>query len=177
MRGLARSKLDDVPRWSMWLVACVCFGPLIAQWLLGVLMFPFWILMLAFQVAPPQPVASDPSVSMWDFAWPMALVLCGGIGLVGLLRVLTLSHRRRPTSHRLFTLGMVAAGLVPLLVFDAWIVVGTLSDLSAGIPVAGLFIFLVLPFAGAAWLLAKSWRFLFAGPRDDRGRLADARNP
>jgi hypothetical protein len=171
MRSTDKSQVHDVPRWLLWLVALVCFGPLTVQWLLGVLIFPFWVEMLAFQIAEPERFLNDASVSIWDFAWPMGFVISGGVGLVGLLRVLTLSRRRRPTSHRVFTLGLVAVGLVPLLIFDAWIVVGTLGDLSARVPVVALAIYLVFPFAGAAWLLSKSWQFLSAGPRDDHREI------
>jgi len=169
MRSVAEAEVAAAPRCLLWLVALVCFGPLTVQWLLGVLIFPFWVGMLAFQIAEPERF-NDPSVSLWDFVWPMGFVISGGVGLVGLLRVLTLSRRRRPTSHRVFTLGLVAVGLVPLLIFDAWIVVQTLGDLSAGVPVVALAIYLVLPFTGAAWLLRESWQFLLAGSARDCSR-------
>jgi cell division protein FtsW (lipid II flippase) len=94
-------------------------------------------------------------VSVWDVAGPLCLVIGGFIGLVGLVRVLTLSRRERPKSHRFFTIGMVAVGLVTLLVFHQ-------PDLSDLISLAGV-VFLVLPFTGAARLLRKSWKFLVAG--------------
>jgi hypothetical protein len=153
----------------LWLVAVVCFGPLIAVWLLGVIMLPFWAAMMVFQVTQPERFALDASGSLWDFVWPIALVIFGFIGLVGLARVLTLSHRERPKSHRVVTLGIVAAGLVPLLVFDTYLVGRLVADFSEGIPLAALAIYLVLPFSGAAWLLLKSWPFLIAGSRRDRG--------
>jgi hypothetical protein len=95
--------------------------------------------------------------------WPIALVIGGLIGLIGIVRVLTLSRGERPKSHRLFTIGMVAVGLVTLLSFD-WPLVGPeFSDFAYLVSVGGL-IYTVLPFAGAAWLLATSWRSLLAGP-------------
>jgi hypothetical protein len=164
MRNTSESAASKVPRWSLWLVAAVCVGPLIVQGLLGVLLFPFWVATLVFQVAEPERFAHESSGSIWDFAWPMGLVASGFIGLVGLIRVLTLSHRERPKAHRVFTLGTVAVGLAPLLIFDGWIVAGAVLDVSEGVPVAALAIYVVLPLTGAAWLLAKSWRYLFAGP-------------
>jgi len=35
----------DVPSWSLWLVAGICFGPLILVWLLGVLLGAAWLLL------------------------------------------------------------------------------------------------------------------------------------
>jgi hypothetical protein len=55
---------------------------------------------------------------------------------------------------------MVAVGLTALLTFDLPMLGGTISDLSDSI--GGVLLYLVLPFGGGAWLLAKSWRFLLA---------------
>jgi hypothetical protein len=57
---------------------------------------------------------------------------------------------------------MVGVGLVTLLTFNQPFAEGGISDLSEVISAGGL-VYLVLPFTGAAWLLAKSWRFLIAG--------------
>jgi hypothetical protein len=54
------------------------------------------------------------------------------------------------------------------MIFDLPIAIGVLSDFSEGIPVAGIAIYMLLPFAGAAWLLSKSWRVLLAAPVGDR---------
>ncbi len=162
MRTATESDVPSVPRWSLWLVATLCFGPLTGVLLLGVLVLPFWVGMLAALLIEPERFAHD--LSIWHIAWPIALVISGLIGLVGLVRVLTLSRREQPTSHRVFTLAMVAVGLTALMIFDLPIVAGVFSDFSDGVPVAGVAVYIVLPFAGAAWLLAKSWRFLIAVP-------------
>jgi len=168
MRTDSESAVPDGPRWSLWLVAVVCFGPLAVVLLLGVLVLPFWVGMLVAQVTEPERFAHDLSGSIWHFVWPIGLVIAGLIGITGLVRVLTLSRRERPKSHRVFTIGMVAVGLAALMIFDLPIAIGVLSDFSEGIPVAGIAIYMLLPFAGAAWLLFKSWRFLLAVPVGDR---------
>ena len=163
MRVASESDRRDVPRWALWLVAVICFGPLTLVWLLGVLMTPIWIGMLAALLAEPERFAHDPSATAWVVALPIALVIGGLIGLIGIVRVLTLSRRERPKSHRSFTIGMVAFGLVTVLSFT-WPIVGAeFSDFAYLISVGGL-TYTVLPLAGASWLLAKSWRFLLAGP-------------
>lgn len=72
-------------------------------------------------------------------------MIAGGIGLVGLLRVLTLPRRKRPKSHRVYTLGMVAVGLVALLIFNLAMLGGPISDVWDGLSIAA-FVYLVLPF-------------------------------
>jgi len=163
MRVDTESDRRDMPRWALWLVAGVCFGPLTLMWLLGVLYLWFWIAVISVRLADPERLAHDPSATIWDVAWPVGWWVIGGfLGLVGLVRVLTLSRREPPKSHRIFTIGMVAVGLITLLSFH-WPLVGAeSSDLAYLISVGGL-TYTVLPFAGAAWLLAKSWRFLIAG--------------
>jgi hypothetical protein len=130
-------------------------------WALGVLMVPLWAGMLAVRLAQPERFAHDAAGSVLDLAWPIAVVFAGFVGIVGLLRVLTLSRSERPQRHRVWTICMVAIGLAGLAIFDApWL--GVFEDLSDGIPFLGLLIYVLLPFGGAAWLLAKSWRYLVA---------------
>ena len=159
MRVDTESDRREMPRWALWLVAVVCFGPLTLLWLLGVLITPIWIGMLTALLAEPERFGSDPSAGVWVVAFPIGLVIGGLIGLIGLGRVLTLSRRERPKSHRLFTIGMVAVGFVTVLAFNR----PGMSELSDLVSVAGL-VNLVLPLAGAAWLLAESRRVLFADP-------------
>jgi hypothetical protein len=160
MRIDTESDRREMPRWALWLVAVVCFGPLTLTWLLGVLMTPMWIGMLAVLLVEPERFAHDPSATPWVVALPIGLVIGGLVGLIGLVRVLTLSRRERPKSHRIFTLGMVAVGLVTLLVFRSPSI--GMPDFSEVISAGGV-VYLLLPFTGAAWLMAKSWRYLLAG--------------
>lgn len=162
----ASEAVPDVPRWWLWLVAMVCFGPLAGVLFLGVLILPMWIGMLVALLAEPERFAHDPSVTIWVFVWPIGLVISGLCGLVGLVRVLSLPRPERPKSHRVFTIAMVAVGITALLIFDLPIAVGLLTDFSEGVPVGAIAVYIVLPFAGAAWLLSKSWKFLIA----DSGR-------
>lgn len=128
-------------------------------------MLPFWLAAISGRVMEQEAISHDSYEALVvGSIWPTALVLSGIIGFAGLVRVLTLPRDRRPESTRVLTVAMVAIGLTALAIFDLSIVVGTLSDLSAGIPVAGIVIYIVLPFAGAAWLMSQSWRYLFAGP-------------
>ena len=152
----------ETPRWGLWLVVVVCFGPLTLTWLLGVLLLPVWIGLLVELLSEPEQFAHDPSATIGTVALPIGLVIGGFIGLIGLLRVLTLSARERPKSHRVFTIGMVAVGLVTLLGFHRPFVEGGIDGLADVVSVAGL-VYLVSPLAGAAWVLGKSWRLLVAG--------------
>jgi hypothetical protein len=162
MRNEPESDAREVSRWSLWLVAIVCFGPLALIVLLGVFALPLWFGMAAAYVGEPERLSHELPGSLRDVVWPIALVVSGLIGLAGLLRVLTISRRSRPKSTRVVTIGMIAVGLVALAIFDFGLLVGVGSDLSAGIPVEGIAVYLVLPFAGAYWLVSKSWRFLVA---------------
>ena len=76
MRTASEFAVPDVPRWSLWLVAVVCFGPLAGVLFLGVLILPIWIGMLAVLLAEPERFAHDPSVTIWVVVWPIGLVLC-----------------------------------------------------------------------------------------------------
>jgi hypothetical protein len=140
-------------------VACICFGPSVAMLLLGVLILPVWISMLAVGLANPEHPLDSVGTPIWLAVWPICYVAAGVVGLGGLIRVLTLSRRERPRRHRAATIGAVTVGLAGLAIFD-WASFGRPWDLSEGMPFA---LFVVLPFGGAAWLLAKSWKFLFAG--------------
>lgn len=161
MRVDTESDRREMPGWALWLVAVVCFGPLTLTWLLGVLMTPIWIALLTALLAHPERFAHDPSATPWVVALPIGLVIGGCVGLIGLIRVLTLSRHERPKSHRLFTMGMVAVGLTALLAFH--FAEGEVFALSEVIAAAGI-VYLVLPFAGVILLLATSWRFLLADP-------------
>src|SRR5262245_47957115 len=100
MRVDNESDRRDIPRWAQWLVAVVCFGPLTLTWMFGVLMTPIWLAMLTAQLAAPEQLAHDPDATIWVVALPIGLVIGGLIGLVGVVRVLTLPRHERPKSHR-----------------------------------------------------------------------------
>jgi hypothetical protein len=168
MRSTIRSD-TEAPRWLLWLVALTSFGPVMVLWLLGVLYSLFWAGWLFVALTDPERLPDAfLSDGAWDFVWPMGLVVAGFLGLVGLLRVLTLSHRERPSSPRVFTMGMVAVGLTGLAIFDVPLLLEAISGFPDGIPAAPIVLYLVLPFAGAAWVLCKSKKFLLADRRRDR---------
>jgi len=169
MRPAIKSEADDVPRWILWIVALVSFGPVMALWLLGVLYSLFWAGWLVVAFTDPERLpATFLSDELWELVWPMGLVVSGFIGLVGLLRVLTLSRRERPKSHRFFTIGMVAVGLTGLAIFDLPFLLDAISGFPDGIPIVPMAVYLLLPFTGAAWVLRKSQKLLLADPRRDR---------
>jgi hypothetical protein len=176
MRTVSNSDVD-VPRWALWLVAVVCFGPLTCVWLLGVLYSVFWLpLLLAMQVGEPSGFPDDSGEAIRSVFAVIALVSAGGLGLVGLVRVLTLPRHERPESHRYVTIAMVAVGLAALLIFDLPMIVDPTPAFSDGLSLVGPLVYAVLPFTGAAWLLAKSWRFLLGGPvRDVESRSSRIR--
>jgi hypothetical protein len=170
MRTFRRAAVVDGPSTgSLWVVSVVCFAPVTALWLLGVLMAPLWVSMIAVLLIHPERFPVDRAEALSGAIAGLMYVGAGLVGLVGLLRVLTLPRRERPKRHRFFTIGMVAVGLAALLGVSYPIEVPDPSDRPGLI---GLAVTVVLPFIGAAWLLAKSWRFLFAGPAlsDAEGR-------
>jgi len=147
METTAPSTVHHVSRWSLWLVACVCFGPLTLALLFGVLMLPLWIGMLAMALSEPGRFADAAGAPISAVVWPICHVV-GGV---------------------VFTIRMVAAGFAALATFD-WTVFGGSENLADVGSVAGLAVCVVLPFNGAAWLLAMSWRSLIgrrAIERDD----------
>jgi hypothetical protein len=153
----------DVPSWSLWLVAGICFGPLILVWFLGVLLVPVWVGLIIAGVSAPEHFSHESHEAIWPSVSAIAYVFAGGIGLAGLLRVLTLP-RERPKRHRVYTIGIVAVGLAALLLFDLPSLNGVLADFLEGGNTTAFLVYVGLPFTGAAWLLVTSWPFLLAGP-------------
>lgn len=151
-----------VPRWSLWIVAVICFGPLVFIWLFGVLALPLWVQMIGYRLADPESFSGPLSGSGWEPVWPILLVVGGFVGLVGLVRVLCLPQER-PESVRFITIAMVAIGLLSLLVFDLPFFATIIAfDFTEGFPVTGFAVYLLLPITGAAWLLSRTWKFLIA---------------
>jgi hypothetical protein len=163
MRTVAKADVDVTPRWALWLVAVVCLGPVTIVWLTGALLLPFWIAMrIGFEQAGPERFDDW----IWE-PWPFACVGGGFVGLMGVLRLLTLSGREPPRSHRLFTAGAVTVGLAALAVFNLPWLTGGVPSLSEAAPIT---VYAVLSFTGTAWLLAKSRKLLLASPVLDRSR-------
>jgi hypothetical protein len=121
--------------------------------------------MLVALLLYPERFAHDPDATVAHVVVPMAYVVAGVVGMVGLVRVLTLPRRQRPRSHRWFTIAMVAVGLAALAIFNVDRLVRVFADPRDTFLSAGFVVYVALPFIGSAWLLAKSWEFLLA----DRG--------
>jgi hypothetical protein len=166
--GLASSSHhDDRPRWSLYLVALVCFGPLALIVLLGLLVaVPTWIGNIAEEIPEPERFSNPTSGTIWDDIWPILLVVSGLLGLIGLFRLFALVHHGATSASRKLTLALIVVGLTALLAFDLLIFPGTLSsEALENWPITGLAIYLVLPFLGAAWLLLSTWKWLSPGAR------------
>ena len=108
----------------LWIEAVICFGPLALVLLLGALMFPVWIAMLA--VALSNAVVGVPVLdaggggSPWPVVAPMSFVVSGLVGLAGLFRVLlalTQHEHPRPSAG---TAVMVLVGLVGLVALNLY---------------------------------------------------------
>jgi hypothetical protein len=174
MRFANEGSRSDVPGWSLWLVAAVCFGPLLLIWMLGVLLVPVWVGLVIVQLVRPEQFAHESPEALWSPVSAIAYVVGGGIGLAGLLRVLTLP-RERPKRHRVYTIGIVAVGLAALLAFVLPTLAGDFVELLRGENVAAFLVYVGLPLIGATWVLASSWRFLVASPDDDRRHPKNSR--
>jgi hypothetical protein len=103
----------------LWIEAAVCFGPVFFVLLLGILIFPVWVTMILAALAGIAPWNDGAGGSLWDAVWAMVFVLCGLIGVVGLvLTLVALSRNERPLRRSRATAFMVAVGLVGLACFN-----------------------------------------------------------
>jgi len=131
----------------LWIEAAVCFGPLFLVLLLGVMFFPLWASMVISGLIGTVPWEDGAGATMWDAVWPMIFVLCGLVGVIGLVRtLLVLSRKERPLRRSLTTVMMIAVGLLGLISFDVR---------GGGFPSAipALLVYYVLPGIGSAHLL------------------------
>lgn len=160
VRQLLSITVKTEPRCLFYVVAVVCFGPVVLVALLGVTMIPVWIGMLAEQIAEPERFRVEDR-GIWDDVWPIVLVASGLVGFIGLIRFFGLLHGHPTAMSRRVTLAMVAIGLLALLVFDLLVVVPGLFSMPIDEwPITGLAIYVVLPLLGTAWLLLAARKAL-----------------
>ena len=136
-----------IPVALLWVEAIICFGPLVLVLLLGALIFPIWVVMLAAALIGVAPWVDGAGRTMWDVVWPMMFVLGGAIGLAGLVRILVvLSERDRPAQRSTATTIMVLVGLLALASFNLYDGVDTEN-------LAALLVYVLLPGIGSLHLL------------------------
>lgn len=106
----------------LYVEAVVCFGPLAFVLIFGVLIFPIWTVMLmGYAFGSFDPVPDGPMLMPWLVIWPMTLVACGLLGLLGLARVLwILSSGIDAPRWRIVTLVLVGIGVFGLIAFNLY---------------------------------------------------------
>jgi hypothetical protein len=152
-----------MPRWYIktLLVAeiAICFGPASLILCLGVLALPLWLSMLSAYldgtVVPPEAGERYP----WDLIWPIAVVSLGIVGLIGLMRVVTIVLRNKPHANgRVFTVACVLSGIASLALFNF-----TLGGIDPSEALLGSLIYTILPAIGAAHFMYLARAALFPG--------------
>jgi len=144
------------------IVAIVAFAPVAMLVLMGALILPFWFRMVCLFLADLPSVAGGkhPAVVM---AFPSLLVIGGMIGLAGISQVIVAAMRPE-TCVRLRRLvqGAVGIGVVSLLGFS-WNYPAMVDPVGH---LRGLFAYLILPAAGAAFFLFQSRENVFGAHED-----------
>src|SRR5262245_33830077 len=111
------SRLERRRRWPLYVVAIVCFGPLIPELLLGLIFLPSWLAMAVVELLNLANPSDEPPETLWGELWLTGVVVSGWVGFAGLFRVLTLD-RETSTSSRKCIRGMVLVGLAGLCALD-----------------------------------------------------------
>ncbi len=148
------------------LVALICFGPIaIALIPFGLLLLPYWLSDLGNRLAGNAAnVHYGPGATIWDTVLPIALLLSGLAGLVGLFRVLAiLNFPHRVMRRRAITLLLAACGVVSVVVFSA-----TGGYLDPYENATAAMVYWVLPLCGTLYFLYVGRRELF-GVGDSSG--------
>jgi hypothetical protein len=150
MLGVSRKSL-------LFLEAVVCFGPLTVVLFFGVLIFPVWTAMLmAYALGSFDPVQDGPLPMPWVVIWPMTLVACGLLGLLGLARTLwILSAGVQVPKWRVGTLVMLGVGMLAVVALNLYDADNPLDD-----PIEFLALF-GLPVMGALHLAYLARHQLF----------------
>jgi len=125
--------------------ALVCFAPMAFTLFFGVLVFPVWVGMLFTYWAGFVKMAPDEQGMPWAVIWPMALVICGVAGLLGLARVLGILFSGNPKPRwPVLTLVLMLFGALAVVVFNIFTAPNPLEK-----PIEFLLLF-ALPVAGIA---------------------------
>lgn len=157
MRGVMPAR----PRRGVWIAllwseAVLCFGPLLSMLVFGVFLLPIWIFSLVADVTGllPQVQAAK---SIWPGVLNIAIVLCGVLGVTGVIIILQTLTTGVAQLARWQMLAMVLAGLIGATGF-------LLSQPIAVRERPVLFVmFCVLPFVGTVHLLYIARRHVLSG--------------
>ena len=142
------------------LIAIFCFGPIavtLLPW--GVLLLPIWIVGLVNDLSGnPMGVGYGPEETIWVSIYPIACLLLGIAGLVGLFRVLSIANAPdSPVRGRRLTQVLVTCGVVSVVIFNGG-GGGIISPFEAAVPAM---IYWVLPLVGTVYFLFVARRRLF----------------
>jgi hypothetical protein len=167
------AKLDQ--RWSrrlLYVVALVCFAPLVSILALGVIAVPMWISMLVMKIA--QPNRFDPDDSSWHIVFPIFSVVAGLIGTIGLFRALALLKNEATVRSRKLTSVMVAVGLVGLSLFNLITFAPFSESDDEGVPWMALAVYVLLPYFASACLLYATRKSLLSAWQITSNRVPNA---
>lgn len=123
------------------IIAIVCFGPVALLTLpFGFLVLPVWLTSLANRLTSNPNIHYGPEDTIWDDIVPIVLLFLGILGIVGLLRVVSMANQPSHLRQRSpLTLFLVACGIGGLAIANlVWGAVDPLED---------------LPRAMASWIL------------------------
>ena len=148
-------------RWLIYTETLICFGPLLLFWLWGALLLPT-ILGMTIQDFY---YSSEPGIDLegiWSAAQVILVIVLGGYGLVGIIRLLFLiTGSSAYTSKPRKTLAFVAAGFLALFMFNFPATGSVLESFGGGDVGARLFV-LILPFMATCHLLYLTRNSLFS---------------
>ena len=95
----------------LYVEVAVCFGPLVVVWLIGVLLFPVWAIMIVGYFNGWIPFAEPEGILPWRVLWPMVMVVSGGVGMFGLIRLVSLASLETPRPERERTTLLAISGV------------------------------------------------------------------
>ena len=95
----------------LWSEAVLCFGPLLSMLVFGVLLLPIWIFSFVADVTGLLPHVQA-AESIWPGVRDIAIVLCGVLGIAGLIIILQALTTGVAQVARWQMLAMVSAGII-----------------------------------------------------------------
>lgn len=133
-------------------IAVLCFVPLAVVFLFGLLFLPGWISMIGLMLFDDRftPIAEG---QVWTAVIPILIVIAGGLGVVGLYRIVrSTRHEESSSEQAAKTLILCAAGLGAVALLLTYTSVSlSMDELLSNLPF--LFIYLIFPIIGAILLL------------------------
>ena len=132
--------------------AVVCTAPVGILWFFGVLLSPFWAGALAAYLSG-APIYDEEGLLPWILALLLVMVVCGFLGLFGLISLLYTIGRgeRRTLVQSRVTLAAVSAGVLSVLLFNVYQTTDQLWE---------VVLFIILPLGSCAHILYSARRLL-----------------